>query len=105
MIAHALPIGSAVGFASALVQQFAFVASHTAATALAAYGASPHRIAAFLAAAIGAESTRGALALLFSLRIYSGPVWTLAMTAAGIGGLLLAYTFVVSRSGGPRSRL
>ncbi len=73
LIAHALPIGSAVGFASALVQQFAFVAAHTAATALAAYGASRHRIAAFLAAAIGAESTLGALALLFSLRIYSGP--------------------------------
>jgi hypothetical protein len=105
LIARTLPIGSAVGFASALVQQFAFVTVHTAATALAAYGASRHRIGAFLAAAIGAESVLSALALLFSVRVYSGPVWTLAIAAAGIGGLLLACTFVLSRGGGPRPRL
>lgn len=98
LIAHALPIGSSAGLVSALVQQFAFVAVHTATTALAAFGASRRRIGAYLSLAIAAEGVFSSLGLLFSLRVYAGSVWTIA--GAGIGLLLLAYTCVLSLAPG-----
>lgn len=94
LIARTLPISSAAGFASALVQQFAFIVVNAATTALAAYGARRHRIIAYLLVAIAAESVFSALGLLFSLRTYSGTIWTLA--AAAVGLALLAYTFTLS---------
>ncbi len=94
LMARALPVGSPSGFLTPLVQQFAFVAMHAAATALAAYGMTRRRIGPYLAAAVLYEALFATLGLLFSLRAYASLVWTVLAVATGLA--LLAYTFLLS---------
>ncbi len=94
LMARTLPISSPGGFAASLVQQFAFVAVSTATTALAAHGLARRRLGTYLAAAILGESVFAALGLLFTLRVYTNPVWTFLSVGIGLG--LLACVFLLS---------
>jgi hypothetical protein len=94
LITRALPIGSPSGLAASLIQQFAFVAVHTALTALAAFGVTRRRAGTYLVAAILGESLFNALGLLFTLRVYAILIWTVLGAAWGV--LLLAYVFLLS---------
>jgi len=94
LMARALPISSAGGFVASLVQQFAFVCMSAATTALAAYGTLRRRFGTYLLGAILCESAFSALGLLFALRVYASPVWTLLSVAVAL--LLLLYAFLLS---------
>ncbi len=99
LITRALPIGSPAGFAASLVQQCAFVAVHTALTALAAFGVTRRRTGTYLAAVILCESLFNTFGLLFALRVYTLLAWTLLGAIWGV--LLLAYAFVLSLRSAP----
>jgi hypothetical protein len=93
LMARALPISSASGFAGSLVQQFAFVALHGAAAALAALGMTRRRPAAYIAAAVLVETIFLAFGLLYELRAYSNVVWSaldVAVAAAAGAGAVVA---------------
>ncbi len=96
LMARALPISVPSGFVTPLVQQFAFVAMHAAATALAAYGVAHRRIGLYLTAAVLCEVLFTTLGLLFTLRVYPSLVWTLLAVAAALA--LLAYAAVLGGS-------
>jgi len=95
LAARTLPISSATGFTTSLVQQLAFVGVNAASTALAAFGMARRRTATFLVGAIAYEALFSALGLLYALRIYSSPVWTVLEVAAA--GMLAATAFVLGR--------
>lgn len=99
LITRALSIGSPSGFVASLTKQFAFVAVHTALTALAAFGVTRRGAGVYLVGAILCESLFNALGLLFALHVFASLTWTLM--SAGFGVLLLAYAALLSRSPAP----
>jgi hypothetical protein len=99
LAARSLPITSPAGFATSLVQQFAFVTMSAATTALAAYGTARRRFGTSLLAAILCDGLFNVLALLFTLRVYASLIWTVLGLAVAL--LLLAGVFVLSLGPAP----
>lgn len=91
LVARALPIGSWGGFVTSLAQQFAFVAVHSGATALAAFGVGRGRVGTYLGVAIAWEAAYSVLGLLFALRLYTSTTWTLLGLAVGLGAVAYAF--------------
>lgn len=102
LAARALPISSWAGFATSLLQQFAFVALHSATTALAAVGVGRRRVGTYLGGAVVWEALYGILGLLFALRLYSSLTWALLSVVAGVGAGGYALFLVSPRGGAPR---
>jgi hypothetical protein len=93
LMARALPIGSMSGFVGSLVQQLAFVAMHSAATALAALGVARRSPGGYLAAVMAVETVYLAFGLFYEMRLYSNLVWSgldVLVAAAVVAGASVA---------------